>query len=205
MKNSKFLSIVLSVVLSVLGVALLTQAATTISTSITTAGNITTSAGNLEVTTGTLTVGGNSTLTGTLGVTGKTTLVYATTTAVSLSGSLMVGGHATTTAAGAISTNGSLTVGTSGTALTGMVAGYCTIHDTLTVASTTTYMNCVSATGVVASDKIMVMATGSLPRNFVIKAASSSTDAIINIALVNMGFNDTVQTGENSFNFWAVR
>ncbi|MDP4000938.1 MAG: hypothetical protein Q8P83_01750, partial [bacterium] len=54
--------------------------ATTISTAITTAGNITTSAGNIEATAGTLTVGGVSTLTGDVTMSGGSGALVITTT-----------------------------------------------------------------------------------------------------------------------------
>ena len=61
---TKIISVVFAVVFGVLFVTIVASAVTTISTAITTAGDITTSAGNIEATAGTLTVGGASTLTG---------------------------------------------------------------------------------------------------------------------------------------------
>jgi hypothetical protein len=201
MKNSKFFSIVLSVVLSVLGVALLTQAATTISTSITTAGNITTSAGNLEVTAGTLTVGGASTLTGAVGITGLTTMVNASTTRVSVSGNLMINAASST---GLVKVK-SLKVGVAGTSFTKMIGDYCSIATKTITASTTGYMNCTPrTTGLVAAgDPVMVMATSSLDKNFHIIQASSSATNVIGLAIYNSGEDFSVDkvTGQRSFNF----
>lgn len=137
MKNQKFVSIVLSVVLSFLGVAVLAYAATTIGTNILTAGTLgvsgLTTLGNATTTivdvSNYLAVGGNATTTsngniltnGTLGVTGKTSMANASTTSnVDVAGYLAVGGNATTTSAGNISTNGTLGV-TSTSNFTGKV------------------------------------------------------------------------------------
>ena len=104
MKSQKIVSVILSVTLSFLGVAVIAYGATTIGTDITTAGNIATatasstgqvkldnlvvgqvsagatisSAGAISASS-TLYVGGASTLVGAVGVTGLTTMVNAST------------------------------------------------------------------------------------------------------------------------------
>jgi hypothetical protein len=219
MKNQKILSVVLSVTLSFLGVAAIAYGATTIGTSITTAGDISTATAsstgqvkldNLvvgQVSAGaTISAAGAISASSTLNVTGLTTLVNASTTRVSISGNLMVNGNATTTSTGAISTQGSLKVGASGSTLTKMVAGYCTIATLSPVASSTAYADCTPDTAglIAANDIVMVMATGSLPTNFSIKAASSSAANVISVQIYNHGYNSTAATGINSFNFIAV-
>jgi hypothetical protein len=113
MKNQKLVSVVLSVVGSFLGVAVIAYGAvnTTIGTNILTGG--------------------------TLGVSGLSTLVNASTTQVSVSNALWVGGNATTTSAGNIDTKGTLTVA-GATTLTGGVAGGLAITGVASVSATTT-------------------------------------------------------------------
>ena len=154
----------------------------------------------------TTTAAGALTLDSTLDVTGLATLVNATTTRVSISDALWVNGNATTTSAGAISTQGSLKVGASGSTLTKMVAGYCTIATLSPAASSTAYADCTPDTAglIAANDIVMVMATGSLPRNFSIKAASSSATDVISVQIYNHSYDSTAATGINSFNFIAV-
>lgn len=79
-KTTKIVSVVLAVMFGVLFVSLVANAVTTISTAITTAGNITTSDGNIEATAGTLTVGGISTLTGDVTMSGGNGALTLTTT-----------------------------------------------------------------------------------------------------------------------------
>ncbi len=133
---------------------------------------------------------------GTLAVTGASTLT----------GDVAVGGFATTTGTtGAFATRGSLTVSVTGTAVAGLNFGFCTAQTVTITASTTSMVNCTGATGVVAGDRIFVMATSSLPSTMIVQAASSTTNAEIQISIVNTGFLVTTATGINSFNFWAVR
>src|SRR3989344_5342720 len=90
-RTTKIISVVLSVIFGVLFISLVANAVTTISTNITT--------------------DGNATITGTLGVTGVTTLVNASSSVTSQTGNFMVNGFATTTAAnGNIATAGTLAV-----------------------------------------------------------------------------------------------
>lgn len=77
-QNKSFVSVLLSVVLCFTFVFVVVNASSTISANISTEG--------------------------TLGVTGVTTLTYASTTAISTTGSLMIGGNATTTSSGAFTT-----------------------------------------------------------------------------------------------------
>lgn len=212
MRNQKFVSVVLSVTLSFLGVAVIAYGATTIGTSITTTGDIATatasSTGQVKldnlvvgqvsagatissagaiIASSTLKVYGAATLAGALSVTGATTLSTASSTGLVTISSLKMG------AASNLST------------FTGMTAGYCTIATVSPTASSTAYAECAGATGVVAGDRIMVMATSSLPMNFVVRAASSTAADIINLQILNVSFDGTAATGINSFNFVAFR
>ncbi|MDO8728761.1 MAG: hypothetical protein Q7K26_02595 [bacterium] len=100
-RMTKIISVVLTVVFGVLLISLVANAVTTISTNITT--------------------DGNATITGTLGVTGVTTLTNASSTITSQTGNFMVNGFATTTATnGNIATAGTLAV-TGTSVLTGDV------------------------------------------------------------------------------------
>lgn len=105
----------------------------------------------------------------------------------------------------ATSTLTGVKVGGSGTTFTQLVAGFCNIPDTTITASSTTNATCSSATGIAANDRVFVMATGSLPSTLLIKAASSTADNTINVAIYNPGHSGNVSTGNISFNFWAFK
>lgn len=132
-------------------------------------------------------------------------MVDASTTKVSISGSLWINGYATTTSTGAISTKKSMQVGGAGTVFTKMIGDYCTIATKTITASTTGYMNCTPrTTGLVAAgDPVMVMATSSLDKNFHIIQASSSAADVIGLAVYNSGedFSVNKATGQRSLNF----
>ncbi len=132
-RHGKLLSVGLSVVCSVLLVAVVVSAATTIGTAITTAGNITTSAGNIDATAGNLTVGG------TANVTGLTTLGSVTSTVLSAWNGIQVGRTATTT----INSSGNLAVAgtasvTGQTTLGNASSTMFTAHQGLSVGNTAT-------------------------------------------------------------------
>lgn len=99
----------------------------------------------------------------------------------------------------------SLIVGGNGTTLNGVISGFCTIPATTVTASSTNYANCTGATGVLANDRVLVMATSSLPVNFIIQSASSTAAATINVQILNTGMIAGTATGINSFNFWDFR
>jgi len=161
---------------------------------------------------------------GTLDVTGLTTLANASTTRISLTSNLMVNGMATTTGStGAIATQGNLTVlGTASTSalmvgdepqastINGLVFGTCTAP-TVSIATTTGYLVCSTATGLQAGDTVFVQATSSFPGNFVVQAASSTVAGVISIRILNVATtsfrvaDSTDATGPNTLNFWAVR
>ncbi len=165
MKNiyskNPFLTLTLSVVLGVLVVVSGVGAATTISTSIVTGGD--------------LTVTGNSTLTGTLAVTAKTTLVNASTTRVS--------------------------IGTNGTSMNQVIHGSCTLIgggasptppsgiDASQTASTTAPYDC-AVTGVVSGDIVLAQFSTSTPMyvsGWVIEGAKASTTAgYITVLVANL-------------------
>ena len=115
MRNQKFVSIVLSVVLSFVGVVVVAYGATTIGTNITTAGDVSmaTASSTGQVKLDNLVVGqvsagasisaaGAISASSTLHVYGNTTLVNASTTQLSTAGGLWVNGLATTTANGIV-------------------------------------------------------------------------------------------------------
>ena len=90
--------------------------------------------------------------------------------------------------------------------INGLVFGFCTIPATSVTATSTSYADCTGATGVVANDRVFVQATSSLPANFLIQAASTTVNGIINVRIYNTGYPAGVtDTGVNSFNFWSVR
>ena len=154
----------------------------------------------------TLQVTGAATLYSTLSVTGVTTLVNASSTNESISGNLWVGGNATTTAAGAISTNGSLTLANTSTAINGIVFGFCNIANSGNItASSTGYFNCTGATGVTTSHRVFVQATSSLPTNLIVVAASSTAQDTINLLIYNTGTTGLVAPGGISLNFFGIR
>ena len=155
--------------------------------------------------TGDLSMNGNLIVDGTSALDGG-----ASTTNASLSGALWVGGNATTTAAGNISTSGTLDVG-GGTAVNSLVFGYCTISNSANIVATSTaYFDCTGATGVATTHRVFVQATSSLPAEFVVQAASSTAADTINLRIFNTGYRDGVGIGATapgaiSLNFWAVR
>ncbi|MDP3784892.1 MAG: hypothetical protein Q8R12_02345 [bacterium] len=140
---------------------------------------------------GNLTSVANITATGTLNVTGLTTLVSATTTHVGVTGT-------------ASTTN--LVVGGGGSTIAGINFGFCNISSGTIAASSTVATNCTSATGVAANDRVFVMATSSLPTNFIILSASSSAATVISLYIRNMdGPPAVTTTGNISLNFFSFR
>lgn len=142
-------------------------------------------------------------------ISGNITTGSATTT-----DSLEVGGYASTT--GALNTMSTLHVGGNadvdgtfnignGSSITKYSFGVCNIAGVTITASSTAFIDCTSATGVASSDKVFVMATSSLPTNFVIQAASSSVANVINLRIVNLGYDGTTATGGRSFYWQAIR
>ena len=95
------------------------------------------------------------------------------------------------------------------TLINGIASGYCTIASVSVTASSTGTTLCSGATGVVSGDRVFVMATGTIPNNFVVQAASTSADAIIQIDVLNIptttADSGTDDTGIRSFWFWATR
>jgi len=170
---------------------------------------------------------GDVLMNGNLVVDGTSTLSDgASTTNASLSGELWVGGNATTTAAGNISTQGSvtatsfisadggLTVGMNGSPQSETLFGYCTIASGTTVnASSTEYLDCANATDSVGASpvdntfRVFVQATSSMPADFVITAASSTAvSGTIQVQVLNTGMlGGNRDPGTVSLNFWAVK
>src|SRR3989344_3917307 len=171
--KSSLKHVVFSVLAVLGGVALgatLVGAVTTISTNV--------------VTEGTLSVTGLSTLTTGYVSQASSTVVgaFTVTGAAALGSTLDVTGATTlasTTATG-------LKVGQTGTRHTGMVSGSCTIASVSINASSTGMVSCSSATGVVSGDTVFVQALNTIPDNFLVQAASTTADAVIQIDLANI-------------------
>ena len=143
---------------------------------------------------------------GTLSVTGLSSFTNASSTLLSTSGNFMVNGFATTTASnGNFATAGTVSVGATANAITDMSVGFCTIPTTTVTASSTNYADCTTNVTISTSDRVFVQATGSLPVNFVIEAASTTAATTINVRILNTGMIAGTLTGINSFNFWAAR
>ncbi|MDO8565447.1 MAG: hypothetical protein Q7R67_02420 [bacterium] len=230
---TKIISVVLATVFGVLLVSLVVNAATTISTNVQTDGTLSVTgastltgnvaaAGTLDVTGltsmiqasstrfsvhGTAYFGGSATTSitsaGVITLTNGETIANATNGTITLTADVMkMVGTASTSA---------IRVGdeADATLLNGLVSGYCTIADLSITASSTGTTLCSGATGVVSGDRVFVMATGTIPNNFVVQAASSSADTIIQIDILNIATttadSGTDDTGIRSFWFWATR
>lgn len=211
LRGNPYVSTTLSVLASVLAVSGIVYAATTIGTNVTVDGTLTqtgaaafaagVNASSTLLVTGAVTHYGNSTFgDAATDVNLFTGTLQASTTALFTSGLTTYAAStlgATTTATG-------LKVGGSGTTFIQLVAGFCNIPDTTVAASTTAYANCTSATGIAAGDRVFVMATGSLTSSVVIKAATSTANDTINVAILNTT-NVSTTTDNISFNFWAFK
>ena len=150
---------------------------------------------------------GNFATLGTLTAVGLSVLGNASTTNFSASGDSWFNGNATTTSAGNISTQGSLTLANSSTAINGIVFGFCNIANSAAVtASTTGYFNCTGATGITTSHRVFVQATSSLSADLFVQAASSTAAGTINIQVANLGYLGASATiGPISLNFFGIR
>ena len=120
---------------------------------------------------------------GTLGVTGDTTLASTTATAMK--------------------------VGQLGTRMTRVVSGYCVTASSNITASTTTMLTCTPSAGTSllgATDRVMVMATSSLPGRVSVQAASSTAAGTVQVNVFNTGINGGAPgAAKYAFNFWAFR
>jgi hypothetical protein len=182
--TSRFAAVVLASIVGVFVVVSTVSATTTISTNINTEGTLT--------------------------VTGQSALATASTTDVTVAGSLWVNGYATTTASnGNIATKGSVTVGTTGRAVNDLVYGYCTISDSGSItASTTKYFTCTtdSSGNLSATHRVFVQATSSLPANLVVKAASSTAANTIQLEIYNLAITaGAVAPGAISLNYFGIK
>ena len=163
--------------------ALIALAATTISTNISTAGTLT--------------------------VSDISSLANASTTSnVSVAGALWVGGYASTTSAGAISTKSTLAVGSTGTALSDMTVGFCSVSGLSVTASSTKFIDCTTSVTISASDIVFVQATSSMPVQLVLQAATTTSATNISLRFLNTGLNPgaagDVTTQNFSLYFWAT-
>src|SRR3989344_355563 len=197
--------------------ALAANAATTISSAVLTAGGTitvpaaysldTAAAGRLNIGTTTatsITIGrsgqtaallGDSTVAGTLGVTGATTLASTTAT--------------------------EFKVGQVGTSLTRVVAGYCVTASASIAAATfpastgnfatttSTFLSCTPSGGASVlsgtGDRVFVSATSSLPSYVLIQSASSTAGNLISVQVVNTSTSTPVAATIYAFNFFAFQ
>lgn len=142
------------------------------------------------------TIGTNILTTGTLGVTGLSTLGQASTTIFSATGSSYLtgasyfGGTATTTisTAGAIATP-SLQVGlTSGTAITQIIKGTCSLVSDASIAATSTGTGTCATVGSLAGDKVFInlaTTTTKVAAQYAIVGAVAGTDTTT-VRLLNL-------------------
>jgi hypothetical protein len=146
-------------------------------------------AGVLTTVLGTLTVTQGTTLSSTLSVSGATTLLTASSTGLVKANSLNVGG--------------------SGTDVNNIVYGFCNITSgsvNAILASTTAFVSCSGATGVVPTSKVFVQATSSLTSNLIIQSASSSPVAgTISLEIFNLGNAGTLTPPLTSIDFFGIR
>ena len=138
---------------------------------------------------------GDSTVAGTLGVTGATTLASTTAT--------------------------EFKVGQVGTSLTRVVAGYCVTASASIAAATfpastgnfatttSTFLSCTPSGGASVlsgtGDRVFVSATSSLPSYVLIQSASSTAGNLISVQVVNTSTSTPVAATIYAFNFFAFQ
>lgn len=213
-----FVSVFLSVVLTFVFVFAIAYSATTISTDISTGGSLTLTDGSATITLGNLTVtAGNATIGGTLSVTGVTNMINASTSKELDVAGAFLANNASSTITNLQSVNATISniasttkliVGgdsTNGT-VAGIVHGTCAIASAVITASTTKYMNCTSANGVRASDKVFVIPL-SIYSNLIVTGASSTLDGTIQVAIFNLGMSTTTSAvvAANNWYWMAIR
>src|SRR3989344_949892 len=211
-RRGEWLTVTLAVVIAVVGVVGLVQAATTISTNV--------------VTEGDLQVDGNSTIGSAVGDS-VTANAYFTQLRIGTGSTF---GHIGTVGADELGVEGDIEI--DGTAyfdglastsalkvgdepaaptINGLVFGYCSFSDvTLAASSTAGFASCTvdsSVTGaLVAGDRVFVQATSSFEAPFIITAASTTGVSTIQLRILNTGLGSADGTlGGTSINFWAVR
>lgn len=197
-RTTRVLILALAVVIAGAGV---TQAATTISTNISTGGT-------LSVTGLATLLGGATTTQITLlsGDTIKNAVASTTNISGTLTPEVLTVTGATTLAS---TTATSFKVGQIGSQLTRVVASYCATAASDITASTTTMLTCTPVAGtptLVAADRVIVMATSSLPGRIYIQAASSTAAGTIQVNVFNTGINGGAPgSAVYAFNFWAFQ
>ncbi|MEW5908129.1 MAG: hypothetical protein AB1643_03075 [Patescibacteria group bacterium] len=232
MKNKNIISIILSMFLSVLFVAVAAYAATTIGTNINTGGTLTVT--GAVAASSTLQVTGATTLYSTLNVSGLTTLGNASTTLLSISNTGYVGGAngliladgSITDASGAISfgdenlsTTGiinfatasstglasldSVKISSIGDTISDIQFGTCTVTIGSVAASSTAVANC-TATGVTTSHRVFVTPYITNAQ-IIFSSASSTADNIIQIAVYNTDVTGAVDPADNTWSWMAIK
>lgn len=207
MKNKNFISIVLSILLSFVFVAVAVYAATTIGTNIDTGGTL--------AVTG-LTTLGNAT-SSVLSVTGMTYLDGGLTmdtdkfTVADTSGNTSIGGTLTVTGNSVFSTASStglasldsIKISSVGSTVAGVVFGTCTVDfGTSLDADIATTTNC-SATGVTTSDKIF-LTPSDLEPYIVFNSASSTATNVIQVQVFN-ATSTSVNITSHTWSWMAIR
>ena len=175
---------------------------------------------NIGTTTATtINIGGSQALTKILG--------NASTTMVSLSGSLWVGGNATTTASngnfvtqgsvgvassspyvalgvtGTTTSSAGMVIGATGSPINKLLVGTCTVTAGSITASSTLSVDC-AATGVATGDKVFVTPYIS-DNGIVFVSASSTATNVIQVSLFNVGLTGAVNPADNLWSWMAIR
>ena len=222
-------SITLAVVLSVLFVTGLVNAATTISTNISTAGTLTvdtTSTLTGAVTMGsTLAVSGAVNASSTLATSGKITvpngygldtagagtlnLGTSTATSVIIGSATAKVGIASTSPYVALGVTGTTTasagmvIGALGSPVTQLLFGTCSVDPADSLAATTTQSATCTATGVVAGDKIFVTSPSNLEFNLLFTGATAAAGSIT-ITVFNNS-TTTISATAKTWSWMAIR
>jgi len=155
----------------------------------------------------TLAVTGNVNASGTLQVSGAARFYDPVTfeSGIGASSTLAVTGSTTIEGVTNLTT---LQVGATdaGTNITGMVAGTCVISEGKIVSASSTAVAECTATGVLANDKIFVMASSSAPYHKDLRIlGASSTANTIGVIFMNSSTNTNLTIPSDTLNFWAIR
>ncbi|MEK7088260.1 MAG: hypothetical protein AAB952_00765 [Patescibacteria group bacterium] len=193
-KSKDFYSVALAVVISLAVVAVSASAATTISTNIFTGGSLTVI--GVSSTTGGFLSAASSTVSSSLNVAGylgaSSTSGFTGLSTFS-NGFISEASSTLTTLSGTTTATFGVKVGSSGTAISQILFGTCSVDLPNIVATTTAVATC-AATGVASSTRIFV--TGyDLPDGIVFTGASSTAADTIQVSAFNLGHNTTSGLG----------
>lgn len=128
-------------------------------------------------------------------------------TNISTGGTLSVTGAATLSSTlavtGASTLTGGATIGSSGTAITQVLFGTCTVTFGSITASTTAISTC-TATGVSTSDKVFVQPYITDNGIFMVSASSTAADTI-QVAVHNVGYTGAINPSDNLWRWMAIQ